>query len=178
MLLELLQKRRSIRFFEERPVGKEKVDALVEAALRSPSSKSKYPWEFIVVDEPEMLDVLSQSKAHGCSFVKKAPLAIVVCADVQKCDVWVEDCSIAALILHLTAADLGLGSCWVQIRKRETAEGEPASPALAKRLGLPEGREVLAFVAIGYPAKSPAGHDRDSLLWERVSHNRSGNRYQ
>ena len=49
---------------------------------------------------------------------KNAPLGVVVCADSSKCDVWVEDASIATIFLHLAATSMGLGSCWLQIRKR------------------------------------------------------------
>ena len=75
-----------------------------------------------------MLGKLAKSKQHGSEFLKNAPLAIVICADSTKSDVWVEDCSIAAIIIQLTALSLGLGSCWAQIRDRQhdyeiTAEG-------------------------------------------------------
>jgi len=174
MFLELLRKRRSVRQFQPKVVVQEKVDYLLEAMLRSPSSRSLNPWEFIVVDDRETIEALSRAKPHGAAFMKNAPLAIVVCADPEKCDVWVEDCSIASLILHLAATDLGLGSCWVQIRKREHGPGLNASRYVADLLGVAEGREVEAIVAIGYPAEQKSGHARDELLWERVSFNRCG----
>lgn len=174
MFLELLRKRRSVRKFEAREVEREKVQVLVEAMLRSPSSRSLNPWEFVVVDEPDTLEALSRAKPHGASFVAKAPLAIVVCADPQKCDVWIEDCSVAAILLHLAATDLGLGSCWVQLRLREHKDGGSASEYAAGVLGLKEGLEAMAIIAVGYPAEQKEGHPRDALLWERVSHNRYG----
>jgi nitroreductase len=91
MFIDLLRSRRSIRQFEPRPVEQAKVDLLVEAALRSPSSRGFNPWEFVVVDNPELIDRLSKAKPHGASFLAKAPLAVVVCADPEKSDVWVED---------------------------------------------------------------------------------------
>jgi len=174
MFLELLRKRRSVRKFEAKEVEREKMEVLVEAMLRSPSSRSTNPWEFVVVDDPDILKKLSRAKAHGASFIAKAPLAIAVCADPQKCDVWVEDCSIAAILIHLTAADLGLGSCWVQLRLRQREGGGSASGYAAGVLGLKEGREVLAVIAVGYPAEHKEGHLQEDLLWERVSHNRYG----
>ncbi|WP_457576962.1 nitroreductase family protein, partial [Desulfomarina sp.] len=89
MFLELLKKRRSIRRFQEKPVEKEKIDMLMEAALRSPSSRSLNPWEFVVVTDRSLLEELATSKPHGGSFIKNAPLAIVVCGDPGKSDVWV-----------------------------------------------------------------------------------------
>jgi nitroreductase len=174
MLLELLQKRRSIRRFAATQIEKEKIDCLIEAMLRSPSSRSLNPWEFVVVQDRATIEALSRAKTHGSAFMKDAPLAIVVCADPKKCDVWVEDSSIATLLLHLAAADLGLGSCWVQIRLREHDATRTSSEYVAKLLGLPAGLEVEAIVAIGYPQESKPGHSRESLLFERVHYGRYG----
>jgi nitroreductase len=172
MFLQLLQNRRSIRQFQDKPVEKEKIDQLVECMLRSPSSRSLNPWEFVVVDNTEMLAELSQAKPHGAGFLAKAPLAIAVCAHPAVCDVWVEDCSIAATLIHLAAADLDLGSCWIQLRLREHAGGESASKHAAGILGLAEDMEVEAIIAIGYPGEKKAGHSKESLLWDRVHYNR------
>jgi nitroreductase len=172
MFIELLQKRRSIRQFQDKPVEQEKIDTLAEAMLRSPSSRSLNPWEFVVVTDLQVIEKLSQSKPHGASFMKNAPLAIVVCADSAVSDVWVEDCSIAALILHLEATDLGLGSCWVQIRKRDHGEGGSSEEYVKKLLGLREEMVVEAIVAIGYGKEEKNGHPHSSLLYERVRYNR------
>lgn len=174
MFIELLRKRRSIRQFEDTPVEKEKVEILVESMLRSPSSRSLNPWEFVVVTDPEILGDLSVSKPHGASFIKNAPLAIAVCADPTKCDVWVEDCSIAALILHLTAADLGLGSCWVQIRMRDHSQEKSSDKYVKELLSLGNDKVVEAIVAIGYAKEEKAGRPESSLLYDRVSYNTYG----
>lgn len=174
MVLDILQKRRSIRRFQDRPVEEEKIEMLVEAMLRSPSSRSLNPWEFVVVQDSGTIEAMAKAKPHGASFMKSAPLAIVVCADPAKCDVWIEDTSIASLILHLTATDLGLGSCWVQMRLREYDQNTSASQHVAELVGLPEGFEVEAVIAIGYPEEEKTGHPKDSLLFERVHYDRFG----
>lgn len=170
MFIDILRKRRSIRQFQDKVVEQEKIDLLMEAALRSPSSRSLYPWEFVVVQNKETLAALSCSKPHGAAFLKNAPLAIVVCADPEKCDVWVEDCSIASMLLHLEATDLGLGSCWIQLRLREYDGQQSASAKAAEILGVPEEMEVQTIIAIGYPDKEVEGHDIEKLLSERVHH--------
>ncbi len=174
MIIELLRKRRSIRKYEDKPVENESVDILIESMLRSPSSRSFNPWEFIVVDDKQTIEALSSAKEHGSSFLKNAPLAIVVCAHPDKSDVWVEDASIASLLLHLTAHDLGLGSCWIQIRLRQHASGESSEQYVKDLLELEDSLVVEAIVAIGYPAEEKQGHDHSSLLFERVSYNRYG----
>lgn len=174
MLIELLKKRRSIRKFEDRPVEEETIDLLMEAALRSPSSRSLNPWEFVVVRDRQTIEKLSKAKPHGASFLKNAPLAIAVCADTTKSDVWIEDTSIAALILHLAATDLGLGSCWIQLRLREHDDSQSAENYAAGLLGLKERMTVEAIMAIGYPLEQKPAHDRESLLFNQVHYERYG----
>lgn len=176
MFIDLLRSRRSIRKFEDRPVEAEKINLMVEAALRSPSSRGVNPWEFVVVTDPETINRLSTAKPHGASFLAKAPLAILVCADPGKSDVWVEDVSIAAIILHLAATDLGLGSCWIQLRKREYDDAKTAGEYAAEVVGLPVGLVVSAIMAIGYPAQQPPPHPTASLQRDKVSVNRYGAR--
>ncbi len=176
MLIDLLRARRSIRRFKDQPVEQEKLELLLEAALRSPSSKGNTPWEFIVVTDRERLEKLAVAKAHGATFLKNAPLAIMVCADPAKSDVWVEDAAVAATLLHLQATDLGLGSCWVQIRLRQREDGTGSQPYLTDLMGLPEGLMVLAIVGIGYPAESKNGHAPSSLCHDQVSYEQFGRR--
>jgi nitroreductase len=174
MFIDLLRSRRSIRQYKDKPVEKEKIDLLIEAALRAPSSRGFNPWEFVVIDDPETLAALSRSKPHGASFLAKAPLAIAVCGDPEKSDVWVEDVSIATTLLHLAATDLGLGSCWIQLRKRNYNAHTTAGQHAAHLLGLPKGLEVSAIMAMGYPDRTPSPHPESALQREKVSFNRYG----
>lgn len=176
MFLDLLKKRRSIRRFESTPVEDEKIEILLESVLRSPSSRSRNPWEFIVVQDRDSLSRLASVKPHGASFVKDASLAIVVCADPECCDVWIEDCSIASMLLHLAAADLGLGSCWVQVRMREHSGETMAEDKVRQILGLADNLVVEAMIAIGYPAEVKASHAKSSLLYDRIHYEKFGNK--
>lgn len=169
MFIDLLRSRRSIRQFQKKPVGQDKLDLLIEAVLRSPSSRGLNPWKFIFVTRPETLEKLATAKSHGSSFLKNAALAVVVCADPGKSDVWVEDTAIASIILHLSAADLGLGSCWVQIRKREHDAQSSAEDYVKTVLDLDPSLVVESIIAIGYPAETKTGHECSTLLDERIS---------
>lgn len=175
MLLQLLEKRRSTRKFSDKPVEKEKVDALLEAALRSPSSKGSSPWHFIVIQDAGIIGKLAESKVHGSAFMKGAPLAIVVCADPEKSDVWIEDAAIASLIIHLASIDLDLGSCWVQIRTRPHDQSTASETYVKELLGISDNIHVEAMVAIGYPETGKPAHGRDSLLYDRIYYNHFGN---
>lgn len=174
MFIDLLRKRRSIRQFQDRIVEKEKLDILLEAMLRSPSSRGLNPWEFIVVTDKDAISRLARSKTHGSAFLENAPLAIVVCADPEKSDVWVEDTSIASLILHLCSTDLGLGSCWIQIRKRQHDDRTGAEEYVLDTLGIDPAKNVEAIVAIGYPKEEKPGHESTTLLYDRISYEMYG----
>lgn len=168
MFMSLIRKRRSIRSFLDKEVEPEKIVLLIEAALRSPSSRSLNPWEFIVVRDKGMLTHLSSCKPHGAAFLKQAPVGIVVLADPERCDVWVEDSAIAATYIQLAAEAQGLKSCWVQIRKREFESGTMARDRVAELLNIPAHLEVESIIAIGYPNERLAGHPKESLMYEKV----------
>jgi len=171
-MIELLRKRRSIRKFTDEKISPETLQSLSEAALRSPSSKGSNPREFILVDEPDLLYQLSEVKKSGSAFLKNAPLGIVVCADSTKSDVWIEDCSIAAIIIQLAAESLGLGSCWIQIRERWYNDGKTAEARIQELLGLPEHIKVLSIIAIGYPIESKPSVPSEKLPNNRIKNNR------
>lgn len=174
MFIDLLRKRRSIRRFEDRRVEEEKVDLLIEAALRSPSSRGFDPWEFVVITDPATIADLSLAKTHGSKFLKNSSLAIVVVADPQKSDVWVEDASIASILIHLQATDLGLGSCWVQIRLRDHDKEMSAEKYVAGCIGLKDGMVVESIIGIGYPAELKSGHSSSSLQYDKISYGQYG----
>jgi nitroreductase len=167
-MIDLLRSRRSIRAFEDRPVDPPIIETLKEAVLRSPSSRSLNPWHFVFIKDASLLTTLSKCKPHGAAFLKNAPLGVVVCADPSACDVWVEDTSIASIILHLTAHSLGLGSCWIQIRKRMHSEATGAGDYVKKALDLDDHLEVESIIAMGYPSSAVSGHPRKTLLWDRI----------
>jgi nitroreductase len=171
MLLELLQNRRSTRQFKPEPITAEQIEQLSEALLRSPSSRGLNPWHFVVVDDPQLLARLAQAKAHGAGFLAGAPLAMAICAEPTRSDVWVEDCAIAAIILQLTAEAIGLGSCWAQMRLRFDSAGRSAEANVREILNLPEDWNVDCIIGIGQPLRRLPGHPRESLPVDRVHRN-------
>ena len=170
-MIELLRKRHSIRKFTEEKVAPETIELLIEALLRAPSSRGINPWEFVVVDDWELLARLSRAKEHGAEFLKKAPLAIVVCADGTRSDVWIEDCSIASIIVQLVALSVGLGSCWTQIRNRMHDSWRPSEAYIRELLGLPEHIKVESIIGIGYPGETKKPILAKDLQYEKVKRN-------
>jgi nitroreductase len=178
MILPLVQKRRSIRKYQKRKIEPDKIQTLIEAALRSPSSMGAQSWEFVVVDDADLLDKLSRAKPQGSAFIKNAPLGIVVCADPEKSSPWVEDASIACTYIQLTAESLGLGSCWIQIRERMHDQAKSAEAYIAEVLSIPKKMKVEAMIAIGYPDEQKAPHGKEELLWRKVYRNSYGRPFE
>lgn len=150
-MIELLRRRRSIRKFTAEKISAEARQSIIEAALRAPSSRGINPWEFILVEDPARLGQLAEAKQHGSQFLKNAALAIVVCGDSTASDVWIEDCSIAAIMIQMSALSLGLGSCWAQIRNRQHDGSSSAEAYVQQLLGLPEEIKVECIIGIGHP---------------------------
>jgi nitroreductase len=171
-MIELVRKRRSIRSYTKKPVDRQDLDLLVETLLRAPSSRNINPWEFIVVDDQALLKQLSAAKAHGSTFLKGAPLGIVICADSTKSDVWVEDCAIASILVQMTAESLGLGSCWIQIRQRPHDGDTTAEAYIRELLGLPAHIVVESIISIGHPHERRSPLRADELQYDKVRHNR------
>lgn len=167
-LLELLRTRRSTRKFKDTQISPEMVEQLLQAALMSPASKSSNPWQFILVEDKEMLKALSVSKKNGAKLLENASLAIVVIADPEVSDVWIEDTSIATILLQLEAEDLGLGSCWVQIRFRQNEVGEDSEVIVRRLLGIPEKYRVANIVAFGVKEDQKPPFDNSKMQWEKV----------
>ncbi len=167
-LAQLIAERRSCRKFTSEPVSADDIMQLKRAALSSPTSKNCKSWEFVFVQDKATIEALSNSKEHGATFVAGATLAIVVLGNTAKTDIWVEDASIAASFLLLQAADLGLGATWVQLRSRGFADGRKAQDIVKEMLGVPDGVEVLAVIAIGHPDESHRPYSDDRLPWDQV----------
>jgi nitroreductase len=167
-LFELLKKRRSIRKYLPIAIETEKITQITKAALMSPASKRSNPWEFIVVQDSEMLLKLANCRSNGSQLLAYSPLGIVVIADTTKSDVWMEDASIAAIIIQLQAHDLGLGSCWVQVYGRQKDENTSAEEYIRNLLAIPPHFAVLCIISIGYPNEERKPYDDDKLETEKI----------
>lgn len=164
----LIKNRRSIRKFTGQLLNPDQVEMILKAALMAPASKRKNPWQFVVVEDKEMLVKLSACKPAGASFLKDCALAVVVLANVMESDVWVEDASIASIYMQLQAEDLGLGSCWCQIRNRQTEDDADAAQYVRGLLDVPYQLEVLSIIGIGYKDQERKPFDESHLQWEKI----------
>ncbi len=165
---DMLFTRHSIRKYTDEPIDGEHVKLLLEAALLAPSGKSVRPWEFVVVEDKEVLAKMSECRPFGSGPVAKCKLAIVVCGDPGKTDVWVEDCTIAATYIQLQAEALGLGSCWIQMRGRFDKDNNDSADLIRELLDIPGEQQVECIIVLGHKDEVRRPVDPDKLLWEKV----------
>ena len=169
--IELIKHRRSCRIFKNTPVESSKIDTLTKAVLWAPTSKNNRSWEFVWVDDKKILEQLAKCKPHGAEFLANAPLGLVIFANPTKSEAWIEDASVAATLVQITAEDLGLGSCWIQVRLRNHDEQLTANDYCKKLLNAPQHLETTYIIAIGYKEKERAPYSDEHLTMERVHKN-------
>ncbi len=159
---DIISHRRSRRRFESRPVEKDKIDAILRAAFKAPSSKNCRSTRLAVVEDRETLAKIADMRSTGSAFVKDAPVAIVVMADPALTDLWVDNCAITATIIQLAAESLGLGSCWVHVNGRLHREHQPEKGAAGEYLhtflNVPKNYNFLCVIVLGYPSDNPKPH--------------------
>ena len=176
-MYDLIKNRRSIRKYSSVEVEREKVDKLIKAILFSPSGHNLKTVEIIYINDKDILSKLAVSKAAGAKFLEGSPQCLIILGDESKTDIWIEDSSIATTVGHLAAMDMGLGSCWIQVRKRKTANDQFTEEYIKNLLNIPENLRVEAILAFGYPDEEKAGYTEDDLLLHKVSKNSYGNGY-
>jgi len=154
-VLVAIKSRRSIRAFEDRRIPEGALEKLIDAASCAPSAGNIQPWIFVIVRKPEGKQLLAQAALRQ-TFIQKAPLVIVVCADEARSSgrygdrgrtlYCLQDTSAAIENIILSAHSLGLGACWV---------GAFREDAVRQILMIPYDVRPVAIVPVGYPAESP-----------------------
>ena len=153
--LEVIEKRRSIRKYSDQPVERELLDAIVKVAQTAPSSRNSKSSAFMIVEDRDTLDALSQMRDCSSALLSGAPAAIVVLGDETKTDLWVDNCAISATFVQLAVTAMDLVSCWVHCNGRPRYKAEPngakAEDYVRELLGIKDGLRPYCVVAIGYP---------------------------
>lgn len=169
-VIDNIMTRTSVRQYQDKAIEQEKVETLLRAGMAAPTAVNKQPWHFIVVNEKSMLEKIAEVN-HNKRMLKTAPLAIIVCGNLEKAltgnaqQYWIQDTSAATENILLAAHGLGLGAVWTGLFPNKD-RCEP----ICKLLGIPEHIIPLNIIIIGYPAESPTPKDK----WkpENVSYNK------
>lgn len=168
-ILNTMITRRSIRQYTDEEIPEEKLNKILQAGLLAPSGRAIYPSELILVTDEEILAQMSKCRSVGASMLDGAKAAIVVIADTDKTDVWVEDASIVMSYMQLEACELGIGSCWIQCRRRMSQQENVDTDAyLRELLAYPENYSAEAILSLGYAEKEMEPHDLPDVNSEKI----------
>ena len=155
-LLSQIKNRYSVRSYQQRPVEKEKLLAVLEAARLAPSAKNFQEWRFVVVQDEATRRKLMVA-ANNQAFVGEVPAVIACCATntdhVMRCGQLSYPIDLAIAIDHMTlqAVEEGLGTCWV---------GSFYEDQVKTVLGIPKEVKVVELLALGYPKDRPKSKNR------------------
>ena len=166
-LIDLIKSRRSIRKYSDRPVEKEKIINMVEAARLAPSASNGQPWRFFAVNSRKKLDKIIDSTGIINKWTKSAPLIIVACSTggsishllgqtIKGIRYDLLDLGIAVEHIALAATEMGLSTCWI---------GWFDERMIKKILDIPGRLKVISLLTVGYAADGfkPGGKNRLSM---------------
>jgi nitroreductase len=146
-VFEAIRARKSVRSFLDKPVEDEKLLVVLEAGRIAPSAGNRQEWRFIVVRDNKLRTRLGEA-ANGQSFVGRAPVVIVACAEsdgnIMSCGPpsYLIDVAIALDHISLAAVELGLGTCWI---------GAFNEKKVKEILAIPDEIRVVELMPLGYP---------------------------
>lgn len=164
---DIVQKRRSIRKFTDEQIAEEEIKTILRAGLMAPTGHGYRSWQLVCITDKTLLSKLACSKSNGAEFLADSVMAIVVAYD-KTLETWIEDAAIVAVTMQYQATELGLGSCWAQVRDRQTAEGVASQAYLSSLLGLDVNKEVVCILGFGHPAIERKLQDEGKLKWNAV----------
>ncbi len=163
-VIQVIRDRRSVRSYVNKPVERDKIERLLEAARLAPSASNRQEWRFVVVTDPQRRRALAEAAVHQ-AFVGTAPVVIAACAEhdghVMTCGQLCYPIDVAIAVDHMTlqAVAEGLGTCWIGAFHEERVKAI---------LGIPEEIRIVELLTVGYAAGPPAPLSR--LPLEKLVH--------
>lgn len=153
--LSVIFNRKSVRsFIKDRPVSDEDVQTLIKAGMAAPSGKDTRPWEFLIINDRDILDKMA-AELPTAKMLAEVPMAIVVCGDTIRSSYWYLDCSAATENILLAAEALDLGAVWTaSYPYRDRME------TVIKHTNMPAQVLPLVVIPIGYPKGNYSPKDK------------------
>jgi len=165
---EAMEKRYSVREYADRPVEKDKLERILNAARIAPSARNAQDWKFVVVTDGELRKTMAAAAEQP--LLAKAPVVIAGVSTnperQMRCKVCSGPVDLAIAIDHMTLAAVaeGLGTCWI---------GSFDQDACCELLDVPPTAQIIELLVLGYPADSPKPKSRKSMdevvCYERFS---------
>ena len=146
--MDIARSRKSCRRFSDVPLSEEERESIMEAGRLAPSSRKLDDVVLVPVEDIGLIRRLALCRDSSTTALETATFAVIVAADPDVCDVWTEDASIASIMMQLEAEDLGIGSCWVQVRLRSCGDMQ-AQEIVRREASLDPRLQVLSIIAFG-----------------------------
>ena len=160
--------RRSIRKYSSQNIEKEKIDEILKVALTAPTGRNLKPFELIVIRDSDALNQLSLSKNIGSAMLKEANAAIIILGNPELSNTWNEDCSIVSFSIQLKAFDLGLGSCWINVKDRKTSDNIDSEKYIKNIFRIPNHLKIVSILSLGYPNEEKPAHDDKDMDFSKI----------
>ena len=140
--IEAIKKRRSIREYKDKPIPKETLEKMIDAARFAATARNVQPWEFVVITESSTLKKLGELAENGRFLAQAKACIAVFCAETKY---YLEDGCAATCNILLAATALGIGSCWV------AGDKKPYCGEVTKLLNVPPSYKLVSLISLGYP---------------------------
>jgi nitroreductase len=179
----IVEGRRSIRRYIDRPVEREKILLCLEAARLAPSADNTQPWRFLVLDDTDLKKRFCDEVFTGIysisKFAKQAPVLIVILMrlnifahrvgmQIQKIHFHLLDIGIAGEHIVLQAEELGLGTCWIGWFNTRKAK---------KTLKIPREYKIASLLSLGYYEQKPLKKKKRKQMEDIVWFNKIGQKW-
>ena len=167
LVLDLFRTRRSYRKYSEKPIDEAVLKQIMEVGLISPTGDNFKTVELILIKDKDLLNEIA-SMRKAAAMLRHAGAAIIVLVNTQKTDLWIEDGAISASYMHLAADALGIGSCWIQVRARDAADGSEFEEKLKEKLDIPEYMKPLCILSLGNVDHQLPAHSIEDINWDKI----------
>ncbi len=182
-VLQTIRMRRSVRAYEPRPVPRNLITAVIQAAIEAPSGMNTQPWRFVVVEDQAFHQRLAAAAVPNSRkylepmrdvdparfeaimrrydeledpvYYSAPAIIFVIGSGTYACD----SCPLACQNLMLAAQSLGLGTCWVKLGSLVTDH-----PEIVRGLELKEGERIFGPILLGFPKEQPQAPPRRAAL--------------
>ena len=162
--LEVIKKRRSVRSYKNKPIAKDILEKLVDAARFAPTARNVQPWEFVVITDKAVLNKIAQLAENGRFVAGCAACIAIFCAETKY---YLEDGCAATENMLIAATALGIASCWV------AGDKKPYCSDISNLLHVPSTFKLVSIISLGYPESGEAFKIKDKrplnelLHWEK-----------